>query len=273
MKIIQFLEDLTRVGEAHPLDTPATTRRDSLGRIGRAAVDFSKIALPFGAAFAAAVPEAQAQGSTRSAVDVFNFALLLEYLEAEFYERGLAASGLVAPEHRDIIALIGEHEDQHVEFLRSAISANGGTPIDQPEFDFTAGGTFADVFRNPATFLAVAQAFEDTGVRAYKGQAGFLLGAGDLLTAALQIHSVEARHAAIIRRLRGESPWIPFANGVESGDPTFPVYDGEANVTQLGVDASAMPFSGGTSPEQVTEAYDEPLTTEEAGAIANLFTV
>ena len=273
MNMIQFLEDLTRVGEIHPLDAPATTRRDTLGRIGRAAVDFSKVALPFGAAFAAAAPGAQAQGTTRTAVDVFNFALLLEYLEAEFYERGLAASGLVTGTDRDVIALIGAHETAHVEFLRQTISANGGRPVDRPEFDFTAGSTFADVFRNPATFLAVAQAFEDTGVRAYKGQARFLVGAGELLTAALRIHSVEARHAAMIRRLREQSPWVPLADGVGSADPTYRVYGGEENVTQLGVDASAAPFSGGVSLEQATEAYDEPLSTEQANAIAALFMV
>jgi hypothetical protein len=51
-----------------------------------------------------------------------------------------------------------------------------------------------------AQFLALAQAFEDTGVRAYKGQAANLIST-DLLTAALQIH-VEARHASEVRRLR-----------------------------------------------------------------------
>jgi rubrerythrin len=52
--------------------------------------------------------------------------------------------------------------------------------------------------------LALAQAFEDTGVRAYKGQAANLMSKPDLLTAALQIHSVEARHASEVRRLRGQ---------------------------------------------------------------------
>ena len=269
MKIIQFLEDLTRVGEAHPLDTP-TSRRASLGRMGRVAVDFSKVALPFGAAFAAASPAAQAQGTTRTAIDVFNFALLLEYLEAEYYQTGLDTAGLISDANRDVIAKIGEHENEHVAFLQQAITANGGTPIDKPEFDFTAGGTFANVFRDETTFLTVASAFEDTGVRAYKGQAGFLLGQGDLLQAALQIHSVEARHAAIVRRLIGKEAWIPFADS-SAGTPVAPIYAGEENVTQLGVDASAMPFSGGTSPEQVTEAYDEPLSGAQVNTIAGLF--
>jgi len=50
---------------------------------------------------------------------------------------------------------------------------------------------------------AVAQTLEDTGVAAYKGQAPRLTGGGELLTTALRIHSVEARHAAELRRIRG----------------------------------------------------------------------
>jgi len=79
--------------------------------------------------------------------------------------------------------------------------------VAKPVFDFSGGngtmlGPFATVFTNCNVFLAVAQTFEDTGVRAYKGRAGELVGGGDLLTAALQIHSVEARHAAHIRLMR-----------------------------------------------------------------------
>ncbi|MGI9113912.1 MAG: ferritin-like domain-containing protein, partial [Chthoniobacterales bacterium] len=62
-------------------------------------------------------------------------------------------------------------------------------------------------FSNYRTFLELAQTFEDTGVAAYKGQATNLITSSKLLTAALRIHSVEARHAAEIRRLRGEKPW------------------------------------------------------------------
>jgi hypothetical protein len=72
----------------------------------------------------------------------------------------------------------------------------------KPTFDFTVGGAF-DPFNNYTQFLALSQAFEDTGVRAYKGQATNLISTPDLLTAALQIHSVEARHASEVRRLRG----------------------------------------------------------------------
>jgi Ferritin-like domain len=54
----------------------------------------------------------------------------------------------------------------------------------------------------------VSQTLEDTGVAAYRGQAPALTGGGALLTTALQIHSVEARHAAEVRIVRGVKPWI-----------------------------------------------------------------
>jgi hypothetical protein len=198
---------------------------------------------------------------------VLNFALTLEYLEAEYYMTGLDTSGLLTGDTRQVIELIGKHENDHVEFLRTAISGAGGTPVESPTFDFTAGGTFADVFSNPQTFLAVAQAFEDTGVRAYKGQAANLMSNPDVLTAALQIHSVEARHASEIRRIRGLQGWIPFDNGI-SVAAAEAVYAGEDNVTQLGL--SALDVTNVTA-EQVTEAYDEPLTQQAVLDIAGLF--
>ena len=74
----------------------------------------------------------------------------------------------------------------HVAFLRTAITQAGGTPVtlSAASFDFTAGGAFADVFSDYDLFLAVSQTFEDTGVRAYKGQAGNLMSNNDVLTAA-----------------------------------------------------------------------------------------
>jgi|GEM_PF-4100513 len=67
-------------------------------------------------------------------------------------------------------------------------------------------------------FLELSQTFEDTGVKAYKGQAGNLITSPTLLTAALRIHSVEARHAAEIRRLRGEKAWTrAFAEPLTKG--------------------------------------------------------
>lgn len=217
----------------------------------------------------AAVPLAMLLKPTKSfagtagAVDVLNFALTLEYLESSFYTMGIN-SGIVPSSDMAVIAQISKHETSHVATLKSAISASGGTPVAEPMFDFTAGGMFPDVFTNYATFLTLANAFEDTGVRAYKGQAVNLLGT-DLLTAALDIHSVEARHASEIRRLRGQKGWI--SGNMTAGVPAA-VYTGEDNVTQGGVDVTTVTS---VSAAYVMECFDEPLTMDQVLAIAKPF--
>lgn len=85
--------------------------------------------------------------------------------------------------------------------------ALGKDAIKRPELDLTAGGKYSDALTNFETYLTLSQTFEDLGVAAYKGQAGNLMESGDILTAALQIHSVEARHAAAVRQIGGKKPW------------------------------------------------------------------
>lgn len=218
----------------------------------------------------------KAYGQTPSDIlGVLNFALTLEYLEAAFYANGLSSGGLIpggAP--TGAISTIAGHEAAHVTFLKSAITASGGTPVDEPEFDFTAGGLFPDVFTNYATFLAVAQAFEDTGVRAYKGQAGNLMSNNDVLTAALNIHSVEARHASHIRQMRKSNnqgdvkPWIT-GNQSGIGSPAVQaIYDGEDITVQATIQIADINGSG-VSAAAASESFDEPLSKE---AVLNIVT-
>lgn len=194
--------------------------------------------------------------------DVLNFALTLEYLEAEFYNRGLADPNFLTGEARTTFAQIAKHENAHVALLKGAL---GGAAISKPNFDFTAKGAFPTVFSSYPTFMTLAQAFEDTGVRAYKGQAANLMSAPDVLTVALQIHSVEAMHAAKVRYLSGNKGWITGANG---NNAPAAVYAGEDNTTQGGVNVAALT---GLSANSVSEAFDEPLTKAQVLAIATPF--
>ena len=198
-------------------------------------------------------------------VDVLNFALTLEFLEDEFYRTALGSGGLIPQDARGVFGQISKHEIAHVALLRSVL---GSKAVAKPNFDFTAGGAFADVFRNYQTFLAVSQALEDTGVRAYKGQAGNLKSNGKILTTALQIHSVEARHAAMVRRMRGELPWIVGDSRGTLPAATQPVYNGEGNTTQGGVNVATLP---GSSAKIASQTFDEPLSKAEVLAIAGLF--
>ena len=166
---------------------------------------FARAAAKLGAAatapavLAVASSEALGQGLPGQVADVLSFALTLEYLEAEFYRTALATPGLIPGRYRAVFAQIGKHEVEHVRTLRGAL---GGAAQPSPRFDFTGHGKYPDVFSNFDTFAAVSSTFEDLGVAAYKGQAANLLGT-PALSVALRIHSVEARHAAEVRRVRG----------------------------------------------------------------------
>lgn len=136
--------------------------------------------------------------------DVLNFALTLEHVEDFFYRSGLAQEGLIPHEYLDIFRHIGLHEAQHVALLESVLGADA---VARPEIDATAGGKYADVLTNFDTYLTLSQTLEDLGVAAYKGQATNLMENDDILQTALRIHSVEARHAAVVRKIAGLKPW------------------------------------------------------------------
>ncbi|RYD86512.1 MAG: ferritin-like domain-containing protein, partial [Sphingobacteriales bacterium] len=146
--------------------------------------------------------------------------------------------------------------------------------FERPTFDYTAGGMF-DPFNNYDQFLAMSQAFEDTGVRAYKGQAHNLMSQPDILKTALQIHSAEARQAAEVRQLRGEKGWIT-ANqrGTNMPEATQPTYNGEENTMQSGFNAANIPAQqpGPAIPNTAgTQAFDEPLAREQVVSITEMF--
>lgn len=261
--------------DASPSKPSPTSRRDALRQTGQGVAGLALAAVPL--ALGATRPAQGRPAGIPTGIEVhgvLNFALLLEYLEDEYYQIGLDTGGLIPASGRTVYAQISSHERAHVEFLRSAISSLGETPIEKPTFDFTAGGAFAP-FTNYDQFLALSQGFEDTGVRAYKGQAPNLYSqdgsTNTVLTAALQIHSVEARHAAEVRRLRrmmgvDVHEWI-VGDDVDVA-ALQPVYAGEANTTHLGTDATGVTNK---NREQTTEAFDEPLTREDVEAIAGLF--
>ena len=150
---------------------------------------------------AAASTEAFGRGGAlpQRVVDTLNFALTLEYLEDTFYRAALASPGTIPPYARRVFHQISKHERAHVALLQGAL---GGLAVPKPSIDLTGKGQYGKVFHDFPALLALAQTFEDLGVRAYKGQAPNLMGT-PVLETALRIHSVEARHAAEIRLLRG----------------------------------------------------------------------
>ncbi|HEX8427856.1 ferritin-like domain-containing protein [Hymenobacter sp.] len=295
MNILNLITEIERV------DPEVYDRLDQRRQMFRHFAGFGKklaasaVPLAMGSMFQKAY--GQSSGLSDQVKFVLNFALGLEYLEYYFYQTGLNSAGLLTGQARNSVTTIRDDERKHVDFLRSVL---GSAAIADPgvgAFDFTGakGGArpalFPTVFTNQGTFLAVAQALEDTGVRAYKGGAPLLISNNTVLEAALNIHSVEARHASHIRTIRRGGPqavpgnlnampksWI---SGNDNGGPapaaTAPVYGagspaadypGEENTTQAGVNLASLP---GVTMAEASEAFDEPLDPSTVLAIAGNF--
>jgi hypothetical protein len=213
------------------LDTRLTqvSRRNLLGR---AAIAGGGLALAGSIGFASAqdaTPDGEmtmgddtTDAPFETAVDVLNYALTLEHLEASFYRDGLAELGVDAftswgfdASVFDRLSMIEQHEAEHVTTLTAVITDLGGEPVAESTYDF--GWTDA------VEFLQVAQALEDTGVSAYQGAAQYAMADDGLLTAALTIHGVEARHAAYIAILNQQSPFPEAVNPTLTPDEVLTI--------------------------------------------------
>jgi hypothetical protein len=279
-------------------------------------------------ALAALSRDVYGQSISTAVKGVLDFALALEIFENEFYKAVLGTSSY-APYNAAFatvraqvtgpalatIQQIQKHEAAHV----ATLLATGATDVfglqvtsTNAQFDFTGArgagnGPFAKATTNLGFLLEVAQGAEDTGVRAYKGQAANLLAANApaILEAALRIHSVEARHASRIRRIRRSLNtsvtalrWSGTVRGgdaaaagaTDAGDTAtvqqqvtaaFTAIYGkganattapsEANVTQAGVNVSSLALTTGFGTEAAQEAFDEPLDRADVVAIVQPF--
>ncbi|SDR09888.1 Ferritin-like domain-containing protein [Chryseobacterium soldanellicola] len=271
MNILKLLDRLSNdkffTTEASRLET-LTNIKDFGTKAAVAAVPLGLGSLMSTSAKAETLPPTGPGNTYKSALtDALQLALTLEYLEDEYYRMGLNTAGLIPNADKTVFMQISKHETAHVAFLKSTLTSLGVTPGAKPTFDFTAGGNFTP-FTDYNQFLILSQAFEDTGVRAYKGQAGNVMSNQAVLQAALQIHSVEARHASQVRRMRANKGWIELANGGNMPAATNPVYAGEDVTIQAGFNtATAFGAAAGSA------AYDEVLSGSDATAIASLFIV
>jgi hypothetical protein len=130
-------------------------------------------------------------------IDILQFALTLEHLEATFYAQGFqkfpdsdfAALGL-QPEQITALKTVGETERTHVTQLTAAISAAGAKPVQQCTYNFG--------FTTAKDMVATARVLEAAGISAYLGAAP-LVKSPKVLTAAAEIVTIEARHQTFIR--------------------------------------------------------------------------
>ena len=166
-------------------------------------------ALAAGAAAAGPLVARALAQSGRIDIQVTQFALRLEGLEARYYRDGLARVPELSPTVRRVVRELARSETEHVHALERLVRQLGGNAVPPPRLDF--GGAYASESR----FLRVAQSLEDTGVAAYNGALP-LIEQRDILATAASIAQVEARHAAAVRLLRGD-PIAPsaFDEGLE----------------------------------------------------------
>ena len=309
MNFLQILADIEQV-DPEVYDR-LDSRRAVFKNLGGLGQKLSAAALPL--AVGAIFNKAYAQTPVGASIaDVLNFALKLEYLEAYFYQQRTTVTGLSAV-NAAALALIATDEANHVSFLRTVIVALGGTPIAVPAtvgvFDYTARGAFPTALTSAATYLALAQSFEDTGVRAYKGAAPLVMANKAVLTAALSIHAVEARHASHIREMRragatssapsqgvpmlsnlnaAPKSWISgtdnggavpgatdaiYGAGSSTNAPAGITFNAEDTTSQGGISLTNLPHTSGFPASAFSEAFDEGLDVGTVARIANVFSV
>ena len=269
---MNFLNIIKQLAEVDP---------DVLGRLDSRRAVFSSLGTVAKRSALAATPvllasmfqKAYAGTNAGDPVEIFNYALTLELLEADFYNKVKASpffATATAPQQA-AINQISKHETSHVNLLQTVIKAINGTPKSGVTFKTSKFASLTSF----AAQLQVAQLLEDTGVRAYKGRATDLQGIGNVtvaplgsinpLESALRIHSVEARHAAHIRYMRGQTPWIN-GNGDLDSNPAYTGATPESNTTQAGYNlttAGVITPSVTYSATDAAAAFDEILTPAE----------
>lgn len=192
-----------------------TSRRGFLTGSAAALAGGALMAVP-GAAFAHNTPDPPTD------IDILNYALTLEHLEATFYNQGLAKfdnnaftryfknnrpyrrQGIEELEGEEVrleFAAIREHENAHVATLKDVIKSLGGEPVPPCNYNFNS-----TAFTSVGQFIAVARVLENTGVKAYDGAVAHIE-AAPLLTAGATIATVEARHASYLNLINGFQPF------------------------------------------------------------------
>jgi hypothetical protein len=124
-------------------------------------------------------------------IKIVNYALTLEYLETEFYKK-VVKSGLFSGPTQSLLQTIAAQEQTHVDALKQAATSLGGTPAAKVVGKFPV--------TSAAQVAKLAATVENLGASAYLGQAGNIV-SPEILASALAIHTVEARHAAILNTL------------------------------------------------------------------------
>ncbi|RYY17783.1 MAG: ferritin-like domain-containing protein [Chitinophagaceae bacterium] len=250
-------------------------RRQILKTLARLTGKLALSALPAG--FSGVVNRAYGQhGTPDVAATRINHLILLEYLQAEFFETAVA-KGLpgLATNHFDTFRTIAMHDKLHIDLLKGRLIPLKFPAIPKPEFDFTGGsgsgnGPYKNVFADNSILGAVARSIKDLAVRSYIAQYPHLVAGDRYYIGPINIHPVESRHAAQLRTMPFspgfEMPWITRNQTIHPFDGLRSVYFGEENTLQDNIQIVNINGKAITV-DHATEAFDEPLSMETVNAI------
>lgn len=153
-------------------------------------------------AFGQTPPAPAAVPANTNDIGILNFALGLEYLEADFYTRAVAADAqrqYLRGRLREAVTTLRDHENAHVAAITATIVNLGGAPVARGTYRFPQ-----EAFISPVAFGQHAAALEAIGIGAYLGAVN-LINSREIRRAAAAIYGTETRHAAIIRHLTGST--------------------------------------------------------------------
>ncbi|NQX38308.1 Ferritin-like domain-containing protein [Pedobacter steynii] len=295
MNILNILSELEKVdAERYEHLSP---RRSAMKDFFHWAKKVTLVSLPlnagnlFGQAFG--------QSTSNSSVDALNLLLTVEYLSFNFYQNALVKTPALIPDSaKPVFNIIQEQEQAHINLLIKKIQSLGGTPraaMPYEAFDYTKVNV--NVNTNYATFLRTAMTIEDFSVRVYKGQAIVLLAEKTVLQSVVQIHTIQARHSAQLRKmvydqqianLKNLRPW-PSNRKTDAGvvddtnynDSTVgtvsAVYfrddatlaNAENKIIQSGQQLTGLNGFKEITPSAAAESFDEYLQTATVKTIAN----
>jgi hypothetical protein len=241
----------------------ATGRRDILKNLG---MKVAAIATPFAAV--SMFSNKAAAKTTDILAEAIVFALGISYMQSALYTQALAATGLIPDSAADGFKKILKDKNSQVAYWVYQLTATGNVVPGVPSYDFTAKNALPKAMTDYGTFLTVAHAIEDAGVRMYLTAVQMLVTNKAFRTDAVNMATTNARHAAHVRMLRRNlgvdmMAWIVGTEPNSIVGEIKKAYQNEDNTTQLkvttvGINGFAISFNAATG------AFDEPMAEADA---------
>jgi hypothetical protein len=261
MKLTDILKEIESI-QPETFDN-ATGRRDILKNLGMKVAAF---ATPFAAV--SLLSNKAAAKTTDILAEAIVFALNISYMQSALYAKAIAQTGLIPDALVEDFKKIQVDKSQHIAYWVYQLTTTGNAVPPVPSYDFTAKNALPKAMTDFGTFLTVAHAIEDAGVRMYLTAVQMLLTNKAFRTDAVNMATTNARHAAYVRMQRRNlgidmMPWVVGTEPNSIVGEIKKAYQNEDNTTQLkintvGINGFAISFNAATS------SFDEPMSDADA---------